>query len=90
MEAELDKWDRAFCRHQIVGLSQLMNRQVSEWKSQHELISAMGKSIDKLTADLEESAVKIGELQGRIEELETKHATMAKWIKDRLKNGVAQ
>jgi len=87
MEAEPDKWDRAHIRQQLTGFDYLLKQQVAERLSQHELIVSLRERIKTLESGSLESDAKIGELSGELAELQSKHATMAAWIKERLKNG---
>ena len=85
MEAtEPDKWDRATILQQWRGLNFRANRIDSEYESQHRLIGELRKEVEALKAERAADAAKIGELQGRLEQAESKHETMAKWIKDKL------
>jgi uncharacterized coiled-coil DUF342 family protein len=81
---EPDKWDRATIYQQWRGLNFRANRIDAEFESQHKLVADLRKEIESLKAGRVEDMAEIGELKGKLADLESKHATMATWIKERL------
>lgn len=85
-----ERFTNAWYREQLSGITHLQRLQAAKQAALEEDLSAAIKRLCEMERLDAEKTAKIGELNARLEEIEAKHETMAKWLREKFgKQGAA-